>query len=93
MAQTAYTGLLEYIVPNGVVAVVRDIDLVSNSSGGEFGFLGSADQYIIFESGVASGAYLHYDLRQVFFPLETFKFQRLLGSWELTVSGYLLTQP
>lgn len=94
MAQAGYTGTLTYLVPSGTTVVVRDIFLVQNSTAGECGFTGSAGQYFIFiENTTGGGTTFHYELRQVFEDTEHFDFVVTHGSWDLTVSGYILQNP
>jgi hypothetical protein len=94
MAATAYTGTLEYIVPNGVVAVVRNITAVEQGlSGAVLQLQGTAGPVWDFQAPSTALYQEQLDCRQVFYPLEIFKMAVLSGTWYFTVSGFLLTLP
>lgn len=89
------TTTLPYVVPAGVVAVVRDVDAFRT------GILGAT---VIFHGAVgqaiwgkdyppgSTDAYSSWRGRQVFLPGETFDVQAS-NPVDVTVSGYLLSLP
>jgi len=93
-AQAGYTGLLDVFCPTGFVMVVRDMDVVYDSgSAGEMSWLGTAGQIIHFFSAPGGAEQFQWTGRQVFIAGEKFQMQVNSGSWDFTVSGYLLTAP
>lgn len=85
-----------YTVPEGFVAVVRDVDTYSSSLIGfsQVFLQGSAGQAMWeWSSGVGQASYGSWRGRQVIFGLETFSIHVEGVACDATVSGYLLTAP
>jgi hypothetical protein len=93
IGRKALTGTAVFTCPAGHVAVLRDVAVYSNTTlGGELFVEGSEGQAIYRSGAVATVAhYDHQDLRQVIEPGETFTVRVVSGTWDVSLSGYLLT--
>jgi hypothetical protein len=90
------TGTSSYTVPNGFVAIIRDLDAYANPIGVVSLYLhGASGEALWWNSWDALvAAYASFRGRQVIFAGETFNVEAdvtLLDSVDVAVSGYLLS--
>lgn len=90
------TAPISYTVPNGYVAVVRDLDAYSDTVASAEIFLRNAEGGAIyfFTWGVAQQQSVEWRGRQVYFAGETITVDISVGALDaidVAVSGYLLT--
>jgi hypothetical protein len=92
------TGTIQYTVPAGLTAVVRDLDsfIGQPTSIAALYFEGTAGQAIWFTNSLpgSSSSYASWRGRQVFAEGESFYLRADVGAldaYDVTVSGYLLT--
>ena len=93
---SSLTPSAAYTVPAGFVAVVRDLDAVSQGSVAvaELVMVGAAGQaiYLAF-APISTSMWFGWRGRQVLLAGETLHVDVANGPWDVSVSGYLLTAP
>lgn len=91
------TGSTSYVVPDGMVAIARDLDVYEGASllPDVVYLQGALGQAIWFQVGnVEDGlTYGSWRGRQVFNAGESVTIRAASGTWDVTLSGYLLTAP
>lgn len=100
LANNTDSGELNYIVPDGFVAVLRDVDVYNNSFVAAELFLEDNEtgqtiwrvdnNAVIPDSSLGSS---QWKGRQVFNPGGGFVFVASSGTWDVRASGYLLSAP
>lgn len=94
---TAATGEVGPVVPDGLVYVVRDIDLINDTGapGDEIYLKGQALQllWVVKQPSPATTVNFAWRGRQVYNAGERVGFVVVAGTWDISVSGYQLTLP
>lgn len=87
------TADLVYTVPPGFVAIVRDADLHNNDTfGASFFMQGALGQAIwLATRDITDTGYYSWRGRQVLEAGETLTAHIASGTWDVTISGYLLS--
>ena len=91
------TGSLSYVVPAGKRAIVSNMVAYWNGSVGfGVGLRGSAGQTVVFFGGTITDGpplWFWWDGHQVFYAGEVLELASEIEAVDVTVSGYLLTDP
>jgi hypothetical protein len=90
-------GTIGPVVPDGLVYVVRDIDVVNETgtTGDELSFIGPVlNQLIVIRQGHEMNGFIwSWRGRQIYSVGEQVGVKANVGSWSVTISGYQLTLP
>lgn len=90
------SGIVAYTVPDGYTAIVRDVDLFcGNQLVAPTCYMTSAtpDTWFYAEGASETSQWFGWRGRQVFGPGETFGCEVTDGNFDVSVNGYLLTEP
>lgn len=94
---TAAAGLVGPIVPDGLIYVLRDIDVFELTSAGStvmFVTNPLGGELVVWQGGTTNASKVFpWRGRQVYDEEERVGFQVLSGTWAIMASGYQLTKP
>lgn len=97
VARSSGAGQVEYTVPSGKRAIVRQVTFVDVSIGGTGGvgaLVGpGSNDFLIVGSPLAAAGVSVVDLHLVFYAGEDLRSYRVSGTFLMTCHGYLLDDP